>query len=291
MEQPKSFKIGVSYNLFDGEELLEASIKAIREHVYYINVVYQTISNLGNPASPDLVEKLEAMRKEGLIDELYLYTPILEAHPRYNETNKRDIGFELVKNDGCDYFLGMDVDEFYDGQQLELAAKHMVLNDITTSAVSIIRYYKHPEYQVFGIHNCMEPGDTLFNYYVPFLVKIDRSIIQKHGTDYFPCFTDPTRGISCPGRFRVFCVQDIAMHHMSTIRKDLVKKLQNTSETIYSKGSLEAIKEIEKSILDFDFDKFKEVPKDFAIDGANLYRKVENKFNIDVNSLSTNSVY
>ena len=38
-------KIGVSYNLFDGEELLESSIKSIRKNVDYISVVYQTISN------------------------------------------------------------------------------------------------------------------------------------------------------------------------------------------------------------------------------------------------------
>lgn len=37
----KSLKWGVSYSVFDGEELLEASIKAIRECVDYVNVVYQ----------------------------------------------------------------------------------------------------------------------------------------------------------------------------------------------------------------------------------------------------------
>ena len=38
-------KLGVSYNLWKGEELLKYSIKAIREHVDYIVVVYQNLSN------------------------------------------------------------------------------------------------------------------------------------------------------------------------------------------------------------------------------------------------------
>lgn len=289
MDESRGFKIGVSYNLFDGEELLPASIKAIREYVDYINVVYQTVSYFGNPASSDLVEKLEKMIKEGLIDELYHYNPVLEIDPRLNEVCKRNIGFELVKKNDCDYFLCMDVDEFYDGQRLEMIAKFMVLNDITTSAASIIRYHKHPECQMVGIHNFVKPNNTLCNDYVPLLVKIDRSIQQKHG-GYFPCFVDPTRGISCPGRFRVFSAQEIAMHHMSNIRKDLVKKYQNTSNTVFSEKSLEELKNVEKGVFNFKFDDKHQIEKDFKIVGVNMYRKVENIFNIDVNSLSTNSV-
>ncbi len=41
-------KLGVSYNLFDGEELLEKSILSIRENVDYISVVFQMVSNLGD---------------------------------------------------------------------------------------------------------------------------------------------------------------------------------------------------------------------------------------------------
>ena len=41
--------LGVSYNVFDGEELLEGSIFQIRNEVDYISVVYQSISNFGHP--------------------------------------------------------------------------------------------------------------------------------------------------------------------------------------------------------------------------------------------------
>jgi hypothetical protein len=36
------FKLGATYNVFDGEELLEASIASIRPLVQYVSVVFQT---------------------------------------------------------------------------------------------------------------------------------------------------------------------------------------------------------------------------------------------------------
>ena len=40
-------RLGVSYNVFDGEELLEESISKIRDNVDFICVVYQNTSNFG----------------------------------------------------------------------------------------------------------------------------------------------------------------------------------------------------------------------------------------------------
>ena len=55
-------KLGVSYNIFDGEELLEGSIKQIKDQVDYISVVYQTISNFGNSCNEDLVNFLNKLK-------------------------------------------------------------------------------------------------------------------------------------------------------------------------------------------------------------------------------------
>ena len=64
--------LGVSYNIFDGEEVLEGSIKQIRDQVDFISVVYQTKSNFGNTADSNLVPLLENLKSRGLIDKLYL---------------------------------------------------------------------------------------------------------------------------------------------------------------------------------------------------------------------------
>lgn len=52
-------KWGVSYSVFDGEELLEASLQAIRNSVQHIVVVYQLVSWYGVPASPQLLPLLQ----------------------------------------------------------------------------------------------------------------------------------------------------------------------------------------------------------------------------------------
>ncbi len=52
-------KLGAAYNVFDGEELLWRSIESIRPVVQFVVVVYQTTSNFGNTAAPELVPTLQ----------------------------------------------------------------------------------------------------------------------------------------------------------------------------------------------------------------------------------------
>ena len=94
-------KIGVSYNLFDGEELLESSIKSIRNNVEYISVVYQTISNFGNECNEGLVPLLEELKSKGLIDELFEYNPKVNKGGHYNEIKKRNLGLYLSEGAEC----------------------------------------------------------------------------------------------------------------------------------------------------------------------------------------------
>jgi len=278
----KFVKIGVSYNLFDGEELLEASIKSIRNNVYYISVVYQTVSNFGNPANSGLREQLEKLKEDGLIDEIYLYEPDLKLEAYQNEMKKRDIGLRLAKKNGCNYFLGMDTDEFYDEEEFSNALDRIIASNVTTSAVSIIDYIKSPENQIVGNFTFTPSELEPYNYYVPFLVKIKKLGWQNHGKCYFPCLVDPTRKLSHMGRFKLFSVQEVAMHHMTTVRKDLNKKYQNTSALGIGKEKQDYIKVIQDEVLAFDFENNKKLPDDCSIFRKNIVRKVPNKFNIDL---------
>jgi hypothetical protein len=72
-DNPDNMVLGAAYNVFDGEELLEASIRSIRSNVDYIVVVYQTISNFGQPCSPNLIPILENLRKNKLVEDLVRY--------------------------------------------------------------------------------------------------------------------------------------------------------------------------------------------------------------------------
>lgn len=277
----KTMRVGVSYNLFDGEELLPFSINSVRGKVQHISVIYQLVSNFGHPASVDLEKKLKKLKEEGLIDEIYLYEPNLKLHPQQNEKNKRDIGLKLAKKNGCNYFISLDADEFYDEEQFDNALDYIVLNNIKTSAVSIVEYLKSPENQLVGAYTFTPKNTELYNFYVPFVMKIDKFKTQKHGEGYFPCYTDPTRKLFHNGRFKLFSMQDVVMHHMSTVRLDLSKKYDNTSALDDSKEKQNDLRTIQNEILEFDFEKNKILPEDCSIFKKNIVRKVQNKFNIN----------
>lgn len=210
-------KVGVSYNLFDGEELLEGSIKSIRESVDYVSVVYQTVSNFGEPANDRLVPLLKKLKEEGLIDELFEFKPSVNKGGHHNELNKRNIGIALSQGAGCTHHMSMDSDEYYVKEQFEFMKKTMLEGDFDSSACQMVTYYKEFIYR-------LEPKEE---YFVTGLHKIN--IASKYLYAYnFPVLVDPTRRV-VPGKFRKFEREEIEMHHMSYIRDDIRKKLNNSS--------------------------------------------------------------
>ena len=54
-------KLGISYSVWDGEELLEASLKSVRKNCDYINIVWQKYSWYGEPCSENLEKFLRHM--------------------------------------------------------------------------------------------------------------------------------------------------------------------------------------------------------------------------------------
>jgi hypothetical protein len=210
-------KLGVSYNIFDGEELLENSIKSIRENVDHISVVYQTESNFGNPCDEGLVPLLEKLENEGLIDELFMYKPTLNRGGHYNEIRKRNLGLYISEGAGCTHHMAMDSDEFYTDKQFKFMKEETLSGDFDSSACQMTTYYKDSKYRL----------DPKEEYYVSLPFKIRQGVEYVMGT-HFPVLVDPTRRMES-GKCRVFTRDEIEMHHMSYIRKDLRKKLQNSS--------------------------------------------------------------
>jgi len=210
-------KLGISYNIFDGEELLEESIKSIRNEVDYISVVYQEISNFGNRCNKELVPLLKKLKSDGLIDELYKYKPQLNSGGHTNEITKRNIGLFLSEGNGCTHHMAMDSDEFYTEKQLQYLKETMLSEDLDSSACQMITYYKEPIYR-------LEPKEE---YYVSLIFKIKRGKQYVMGCP-FPVLVDPTRRME-PGKCKIFTREEVEMHHMSYVRKDIKVKLTNSS--------------------------------------------------------------
>lgn len=214
-------KLGVSYNIFDGKELLEGSIKQIRDQVDYVSVVCQTTSNFGKPCSQDLIPLLKKFKKEGLVDEVLLYTPKVQNGGHFNEIQKRNVGLNASLNAGCSHHMSMDCDEYYILDEFINLKKLVEEGNYDSSYCQMLTYYKSWEY-------ILDPPE---DYYVSLITKIDQNSSYVLGAPS-PVLIDPTRrvlGLKTP---LILKRNQIQMHHGSYIRKDIRAKLENSSASI-----------------------------------------------------------
>ena len=222
-------KLGVSYNLFDGEELLEGSIKQIRNHVDYISVVYQTVSNFGNPCNEELVPLLNKLKSEGLIDELFHYKPSANGGGHRNEITKRNVGLSLSVGEKCTHHMSMDADEYYTPEQFLFIKNKMLEGDYDSSYCQMRTYYKSWEYQ-------LDPAE---DYYVSLIYKINNHSLYELGKQS-PVLVDPTRRMES-GKYIIFKRDEVEMHHGSYIRNNIRSKLDNSSASTNFKNDIEKI--------------------------------------------------
>lgn len=218
-------KIGVVYNVFDGEELLESSIRSIRDKVQFIVVVYQTVSNFGNNYDQSELE-CKRLLELGLVDEIRSYAPSVQYMENgnvfwesgfHNELAKRNFGLEICRDNDCTHLLMMDTDEFYKADQFDYAFKEIIEGDYDTSFCQMVTYYKKPNY-------ILNPKEK---YYVPFIIKLKLNTEYKLFVSY-PLQIDQTRQTDV-GNCITFMREELEMHHFSYVRKDIEKKFINSS--------------------------------------------------------------
>jgi len=240
-----TMRLGVAYNLFDGEELLEYSIKSIRDNVDFICVVWQKVSNHGEKCNEGLEEFLNQLVSKGLVDKLYLYEPDIAdtngESASLNETKKRNIGLELCKQNGCNYHMTIDADEFYTEKQFQFMKKEMENGGYGTGYCQHLQYYhdsiyqlKHPERQYVATIEKITPN-TKYIYNMPCIVPIDP--------------TRKTNNVKENGlRYRIFSRRECQMHHLSFVRKNIKKKLWNhSSKRFFTEEGVDRIAEYYKN--------------------------------------------
>jgi hypothetical protein len=268
-------KLGLAYNVFDGEELLGYSISQIRELVDFVAIVYQTTSNYGNK-NPQLLDTLNKLKAEGLIDMLFEFEPtfeydsdnkikILNGTP--NELEKRNIGLKICKANGCDTFMTMDCDELYKKEEFKKAKEEFERGGYDTSFCKMEHYYKLPTMQLYP------PQE----YYCPLFYKIKKDTLFTKDLWWdktYPVHIDRTRRIVA-GYPRIFTREEIQMHHFAYVRKDLSIKIQNTSAQM-DKGS-------QKEIL-YHYNSWKGKESGALLLSEQRYRlkEVDNYFNIEL---------
>jgi hypothetical protein len=265
-------KLGVTYNIFDGEEMLFFSLRNLRPMVQHINVVYQTTSNFGNE-NPNLEEALLKYERAGLIDFLHKYEPTLKKNEdgslrwqngQENEINKRNIGLQICRANGCDVMMTLDCDELYDPNEFKWAKDDFELGDYDTSFCKMSTYYKEPIYRLY-------PKEE---YYAPLFYKIKKDTQFGYESADYPVVLDPTRKVKA-GYARIYEREEIEMHHYAYVRNDISSKVINSSSQS---------DEISKKKVIWHYNNFKDI-RDSALMiggvGHGLIR-VENKFDIQL---------
>lgn len=215
----KRNKIGISYNVFDGIELLKPSILQLRHLVDYINIVYQTHSYYNNPAPDYQLDVLNDLIKENLIDELILYKNDFSLTPHQQEVKKRNIGLSYTKSQDCTHFINMDCDEFYKSSEVEKLFNSPLMDKNVSTFCKIQEYVKEP----------ICKRKILANYLVPFITKINNfsEIVLIRNSNH-----DPTRLVTNNNQETIFKNIDLIMHHFTQVRvndNSLLNKINNSS--------------------------------------------------------------
>jgi hypothetical protein len=216
-------KLGIAYNLFDGLEILEDSLKSVRETADYICAIYQEVSNWGN-TNPNGKFKLKELYDKGLLDDVFLYEPYMQAGGHVNEIHKRQIGLERCLEKGCDVFMSMDADEIYKKEEFSYAYKEFVESGHDSSACMMKTYYNSYSYE-------LSPPE---NYYVSLFFKVVNGDTFRMAAP-FPVLVDPTRRLNGKSNSLIFDRNQIEMYHMSYVRDNVdsfISKLRNSSASV-----------------------------------------------------------
>lgn len=279
-EENPFMKLSVSYNFFNGEELIYYAVKHMRSMADHISIVYQEISNIGNKISPNSHKVLTKINNENLVDDLILYNPDFSLTPYQNEHNKRKLGYECAKVHNATHFLCSDVDEFYKFDEFQNAKEYIFNHDIKYSACHSYFYIKQPFYRSQKI-------DTTN---VCFICAIDDNTIFKlNEPTPFPKI-DGTRSIINKVDRKIFFREDqITMHHMNFVRKSFISKFNNTSSR-KNPHLQNFLKELEQSIASWKFGENFHFPQKESYEII----KTDNYFNLpimeqDISSISVPS--
>lgn len=215
-------KLAAIYSVWDGEELLEGSIRQIREHVDIVILVVSSISNHKEEYFGGVYESLR-LEGLGLADVVQTWRPEIFIKPMRMESQKREFGLEVARLYGATHFLYMDCDEYYDSNQFKnakTAFSKRELKGIKGSVCSMYTYFKEPTLK-------LDPPEEYFVPFIHTLTLETRTGFSNGKLIDYPFYCDPTRRVNTMQV--VDLSETVKMHHYSYVRKDLSRKIRNSS--------------------------------------------------------------
>lgn len=205
-------KLCAIFNVWDDYDLLEHSVKNIRPLVDGIIIIASTKSNYG---------EYSAIPEQWRTDELHVREPKFQI-PMFSETDKRNFGLDIARQQGYTHFLTCDSDEFYKADEFLKAKERFNTDSELQGLVCALQcYFKSPTLTI-GIEVTR----------VPFIHKLTPTIKHSFNRNYPFAWEgrdikiDPTRSLSINEGVEW---DETVMHHMSHIRKDYQKKIRNST--------------------------------------------------------------
>lgn len=159
------------------------------------------------------------MKKYGLVDHSIEYKPLMTKSLAYNETRKRNFGLKWCRDNRCSHVLSMDCDEFYDQKDFTNAKETIEQQGYDGSACMLETYFGSPTWKI-------EPPEK---YFVPFIHRVYAHTSHLRDHTSYPVYCDPTRQIVGDHKFLIFNRHEVVMHHMSYVRHDIRRKLENST--------------------------------------------------------------
>jgi hypothetical protein len=238
--------IGIWNVWSDSSEHLEDSISIIRDELDFVVCVNQLISNWGEVDNSSTIE-CQKLEDAGLVDSVINFNPTSFKYPAKSELSKRRMGLEYAKEKGFDYFVMLDCDEFYDPEIFRKDFEKLKTSEFDGMYAKIQTYFKTKELMF----------ENYDNYFVPFIHRLsEKTNLGFH----YPVRTDPTRGVNTK---KVFECESV-MQHLSWVRNDITKKINNSS----------AKKNIKPSILQ----DYKNAKEGYYVDEIFRMKLIKSKF-------------
>ncbi len=220
-------KLAITYSIYNGEELLDNSIKQIHDQVDHVIICYQTVSNNGEERH-DLLEKLQYFAK---YDKVLLlnWEPDLHLNTKQNEMVKHNFMVNHAKELKCTHFLMAAADHYYIPEEFKKAKDRIIDSIFDVTLTAMYTYYKYPTWQLTPIED----------YYMPFICRLYPHTQVEHNPNY-PLRVDPSIQINTCDNWYLFNEDEIMLHHYSMVRKDMLSKFRNAAASIrWKPGSVE----------------------------------------------------
>lgn len=233
--------IGLGIVAFEGTEHLANIITEFRDIVDYVVIGLQRKSYHGDPIDQtDLNEIFRLRDEDHLVDNILEVELDTNKEPRIQETDKRNMIIQDMEDHGCSHGIVIDSDEYYTRKSILRAVQEIDENDYEMTYCQYINYYA--DYKHFLVYPFKD------GMYVPFISKTK----YRHTfecTD-FPMPSDPTRRyvrpfdrvdkVKLPNgqlmdqkhytvEYHIFPWETVKMHHLSWLRADMRKKINNWS--------------------------------------------------------------